>query len=615
MSESKAGLLIEGDVGQALRKMATPMALGMVFMILVNIVDTFWVGRLGTDYVAAMTYTFPVVGLVINLALGLMIGTSTAVARAIGAGRSDTAARLTTHALLFAVVAVIILCMVGLLTQDALFRALGAEGEVLELTKEYMTIWYFGVVLLIVPIMANGALRAMGDAKTPMRVMMIGAIINAILDPLLIFGLGPFPALDLSGAAYATLVARFCGFLFVFYVLVKKTDLLQFKRLKWAELKCSARQIFSVGIPASITNALGPVAIALITAVVARYGESGLAAYGIGSRVDSLVMMIPFALGGALSPFIGQNWGAHLTVRVSDGIRRSIRFGLLWGLGGCLVMIIFGTYIARVFTDDPSVRADVTLYLQTIPIGYAFLAVASIASSSFNAVDRATRSTWLSLLRSIVLAVPAAFIGGHFLGLKGVFIGLVFASVSSAFLGIRWLRTLLRPDGEISPDIGRTLSKEQFTNLLANQETADALSSALASLTELEGMDIRQLSRGRVGLFVGRRELGHFHRSGRLDIPLPVEIGDNLANRGRVEAHHSHVRNGWYSADVRDTTQVQTAAWLLRMAHLLYSLSRRGEKDPITQREMEAFTASPRCIEAMRSATARWEHPERLKNP
>ena len=149
MSESKAGLLIEGDVGQALRKMATPMALGMVFMILVNIVDTFWVGRLGTDYVAAMTYTFPVVGLVINLALGLMIGTSTAVARAIGAGRADTAARLTTHALLFAVVAVIILCMVGLLTQDALFRALGAEGEVLELTKEYMTIWYFGVVLLL----------------------------------------------------------------------------------------------------------------------------------------------------------------------------------------------------------------------------------------------------------------------------------------------------------------------------------------------------------------------------------------------------------------------------------------------------------------------------------
>ena len=89
--------LVEGDVGEALKRMAIPMAMGMVFMIMVNIVDTFWVGRLGTDYVAAMTYTFPVVGLVINLALGLMIGTSTAVARAIGAGREDTAARLTTH--------------------------------------------------------------------------------------------------------------------------------------------------------------------------------------------------------------------------------------------------------------------------------------------------------------------------------------------------------------------------------------------------------------------------------------------------------------------------------------------------------------------------------------
>ena len=323
--------LVEGDVGEALKRMAIPMAMGMVFMIMVNIVDTFWVGRLGTDYVAAMTYTFPVVGLVINLALGLMIGTSTAVARAIGAGREDTAARLTTHALLFAIVAVALVCILGLYTQDALFRLLGAEGDVLRLTKEYMTIWYMGAVLLIVPIMANGALRAMGDAKTPMRVMMIGALINAALDPIFIFGFGPVPAMNLSGAAYATLVARLCGFIFVFYILVRKTELLQFKPLVLSELKCSARQIFSVGIPASITNALGPVAIALITAVVARYGETGLAAYGIGSRIDALVMMAPFAIGGALSPFIGQNWGAHLSGRVSDGIRRSLRFGLYWG--------------------------------------------------------------------------------------------------------------------------------------------------------------------------------------------------------------------------------------------------------------------------------------------
>ena len=153
----------------------------------------------------------------------------------------------------------------------------------------------------------------------------------------------------------------------------------------------------SVGVPAAITNALGPLAVALITGIVARYGPEALAAYGIGARLDSLVLMIPAAVGGALSPFVGQNWGAHLLARVAEGIRVSLRFGLLWGLGGCLVLIVGGPYIGRFFTTDPKVLADLTIYCQVIPIGYAFISVSSIASSAFNAVDRAVRSTWLSL--------------------------------------------------------------------------------------------------------------------------------------------------------------------------------------------------------------------------
>ena len=135
VAKTQHGILVAGSVSGALKRMAIPMALGTVSMVLVNIVDTFWVARLGTDYVAAMTYTFPVVGLIINLALGVMIGTSTAVARAIGSGRGNEAGRITTDALLLAIGLVTLISVHGVSSQEMVFRTLGAEGRVLEPPK------------------------------------------------------------------------------------------------------------------------------------------------------------------------------------------------------------------------------------------------------------------------------------------------------------------------------------------------------------------------------------------------------------------------------------------------------------------------------------------------
>ena len=284
-----------------------------------------------------------------------------------------------------------------------------------------------------------------------MVVMMLAAIVNGVLDPIFIFGWGPIPEMGFEGAAIATLVARFIGMLYVFSVIFRRAGLITMEWPTWVEFKGSIQRILSVGVPAAITNALGPLAVGFITGIVAMYGPEAVAAYGIGARLDAIVMMVPMAVGAALSPFVGQNWGAHLLSRVAEGIRMSLRFGLYWGLGGCVFLLIAGPLVGSVFTDDPKVQADLLTYFQIIPIGYGFLAVASVASSAFNAVDRAVHSTWLSLLRTLFIAVPAAYVGGLVDGLRGVLIGLVLASVVAAFVGARWLRTLLKPDGEISP--------------------------------------------------------------------------------------------------------------------------------------------------------------------
>ena len=142
------------------------MALGLVFMIMVNIIDTYWIGQLGTDELAAMTFTFPVVGIVSNIAFGIMIGTSTAVARQLGQGKGRRLNSLT-HALYLGVFLVILVSVAGVYAQGAIFRALGASEELIPIVKRYMTIWFLGVVFLIVPLIANGALRADGDARHP----------------------------------------------------------------------------------------------------------------------------------------------------------------------------------------------------------------------------------------------------------------------------------------------------------------------------------------------------------------------------------------------------------------------------------------------------------------
>jgi putative MATE family efflux protein len=439
MAAPARAALLEGDVAATLRSMTLTSAAGMLAMIATSLVDTYWVSRLGTAQLAAISFAFPLESLVMNVGLGLMIGTSTAVARATGTGDSARAARLTTHAVVLAVGFVALLAGAGYLWHAPLFRALGADAATLAQLSGYVRTWCVGIVFMMVPLVVNGALRAVGDAQTPMRVMLLGACLTALLDPLFIFGAGPVPAMGLRGAATASLCARVLVSLTVLVVMARR-GLLDRTLPSRAELGDSVRTILRVGGPAILTNALGPLAVTLVTGIVASHGAAALAGYGTGARVDALVMIAPFALSGALSPFVGQNWAAHLRKRVAIGVRGSVRFVLVWGVLCAVALLAGAEPIAARFSDDPDVRTALVTYLRTIPVGYAFLAAVGVASSVFNAVDQALRSTMLSVLRSLVVAVPAAWVGGMLGGLTGVYLGLVVASMVAAILGVHWLR-------------------------------------------------------------------------------------------------------------------------------------------------------------------------------
>ncbi len=569
--------LLEGKIATTLRRLSVPMAVGVVAMIVVNLIDTYWASRLGTDELAAMSFAFPIIGVVINVTLGLMIGTSVAVARVIGAGDQADARRIASHSLLLGVVIVALVSGLGLATQDAAFRALGAPDHLLPVISAYMRIWYLSAVVLVVPMMLTGVLRAHGAAITPRNVMVFAAVLNGIFDPIFIFGWGPIPAGGLEGAAWATALSRLLTFVYALRGAIKLRAL-DVHVPRPAQVWSSWTRILHVGVPAAATNVLGPVATALLTAIVALEGANAVAAYGIGARVEALVLIAPIALSSGLSPFIGQNWGAHLQARVSEAFRMSVRFSVLWGLGVFVLLLPTAPWIAAIFTDEVEVQRGITLYLRIVPLGFAGYGAMTMTSSAFNAMDHAVRSTWLSVVRSIVIVVPLAYVGSILFGLAGIYAALVTGSRVAALLGLRWMKPFLEPEATARAQKPRPVQDTRFLIEASPDDQKEAMRGLIEAMQGFGDLTMHRVRRDAVGFFAGERELGHIHPSGHLDLPLPCELGEQLIKEGRVEHHRHHDDAGWYTHPLHERADVEQARGLLELAHaLLTSVRARDE--------------------------------------
>ncbi|HBP21545.1 MAG TPA: MATE family efflux transporter [Planctomycetes bacterium] len=428
--------LLEDPVAPTLRRLAWPMLLGIAAIVVFNVVDTFWVGRLGPEALAAMSFTFPVVMVVTSLAMGISVGATAVIARAIGESEQEAVRRLTSAALLLALLVVGVVAAVGLVTLGPLFRALGASEELLPLVAAYMVPWYLGVGLLVVPMVGNGAIRATGDTRTPSLVMVVAGLTNAVLDPLLIFGIGPFPALGLQGAALATVGSYSLALIAALYLLGRRLRLLC--RPTLASLPASWRRILRIGLPAAATFLIGPVAIGLLTRLVSGHGDEAVAGFGVGTRIESLALIPIGALSTAVTPFIAQNLGANNCERIRAAVRACAWTALVVGLGAALVLAILARPLGRLFNSDPVVIAAAASYLWAVPLSFPGLALAQLMGSCFNALDRPLRATFLVAVRLVGLAVPLAALGSALFGLIGLFGGIAAANLAVGGLAL-WL--------------------------------------------------------------------------------------------------------------------------------------------------------------------------------
>ncbi|MGC1199692.1 MAG: MATE family efflux transporter, partial [Geitlerinemataceae cyanobacterium] len=420
-------------VAAQLLKLTLPMVWGVFAVIAFNLVDTYFVGQLGTAQLAAMSFTFPVVMTLGSLAMGLGIGASSVIARAIGEGDMSRVQRFTTNSLTLALTVVILFASLGLATIDPLFQALGAEPEVLPFIRQYMQIWYFGIVFLVVPMVGNSAIRAAGNTLTPSIIMTVAAATNIILDPLLITGAWGFPRLELQGAAIATVISRAITLVAALLVLRFKENMLSTRLPDVEETLQCWKDILTVGLPAAAASTISPISIGVITSFLAGHGAVAVAGFGIASRMESFALIAVMALSASLGPFVGQNWGAHQFGRVRLALRQSFLFCMGWGLLMALVLALGGRSLSALFNPDPGVIAISTQYLWLVPISYGAAGVIQVASSAFNAMGKPIPSIVMTIFRMFVLYLPLAYIGSRVAGPTGIFAA---ALVSNLLVGL-----------------------------------------------------------------------------------------------------------------------------------------------------------------------------------
>jgi putative MATE family efflux protein len=428
--------LVDGEISKTLISMTMPVILGMLMLFSFNLVDTFFISRLGTEPLSAISFTFPLTFSILSLAIGLGIGTSAVVAKYLGRGEHEKAKQASTVTSYTSMGITLIVALVAYLLMDQTFLLLGADQSLLPQIREYMSIWLPTSILLVGIMTANSILRACGDTRTPSIVMAAAGLINAILDPILIFGLGPFPAMGIQGAALATAISWAIGFVYIFYSLYRHE--LIFTGLPSSQVfRSSSREMLRIGIPASGANMLTPVAAGIMTAIAATYGPETVAAFGVGSRLESIALLLVLALSTTLPPFISQNFGAGRIERIRDAYRMTLKFVLLWQMLIYLLMASTSTLIARVFTQNEVVIEAISLYIWILPLSYGLQGVIILTNSALNALHKPMLALYLSIARFFVFYIPLAWLGSYYFGLIGFFAGASLGSLLMAMVAWR----------------------------------------------------------------------------------------------------------------------------------------------------------------------------------
>ncbi len=331
------------------------MSIGFFFNTMYNVVDSFYAGKISTEALAAMALSFPVFFIIIAVSEGIARGASALIANAVGAEDRDKEIALSGQVYSLGLICAGVVTAIGLLFAESLFRLLGASGDYLELALDYITPLFLGAVFFLLSSMSNAILLAHGDSKTFGRVLVIGFFANLVLDPWFLYGGLGLPAMGIAGIAWATVSIQVVGGLYLLSVVIRRgylsTGLLSHMVPK---LRVYG-EILHQGIPTSFNMMSVALGFFVTTYYLKFYGEAAVAAFGVGTRIEQIVLLPAIGLSSAIVSIVGQNNGAGKMDRVRECIALCTRYGLILIVTASVLMFVFAAPLVKIFTDDPEV--------------------------------------------------------------------------------------------------------------------------------------------------------------------------------------------------------------------------------------------------------------------
>lgn len=444
-----------GSIPRHLLVFSLPMLTGNLLQTAYNIIDTIWVGKyVGPEAVGASAASFPIIFILIALSSGATIATTILVSHYFGAKEFEDLKKVvdTSYFLGFFISASF--TIIGVLFSGKILQIMNTPAEIIDLARSYLIITLSGFCFTYFGFLIPSILRGIGDTVTPLIFLATGVVLNCILDPLFIIGIGPIPKLGLQGAAYASVFSQAVVFICSVVYLNRKNHLtsLKFKTIKFD--RYFALQIFKIGLPSIVQQSLISIGNAFITTFVNAFGVNAIAAFGAASRIDSIAFMPAMSLGMASSAITGQNLGAKKPERVYEVFKWGIIMTISITAMISLFALIFPEQLISLFVSDKNVIELGKGYLRIVSFSYVFFAVMFISNGIINGSGHTFVTMVFSLVSLWLIRVPlSATLPKHGFGIKGIWISIVvsFATVMTIsiiyFLSGKWKKPVVRHKG------------------------------------------------------------------------------------------------------------------------------------------------------------------------
>lgn len=429
-----------------LMSMAFPPMLSMLVQSMYNIVDSMFVARFSQDALTAVSLAFPLQNLVLAVAVGAGVGVNSYISRKLGARDQDAANAAVTHGFLLSFAHSAFFIIFGLVAIKPFFRLFTDSAEIFSLACDYSYIVVLGAFAQLFHIMVEKLLQATGRMLAPMLLQAIGAIANIILDPILIFGLFGAPRMGVRGAAIATLLGQMLSMtlsLLVFFLRDQdvRVDLKKFK----PDLHAVA-QIYAVGVPTMLMNALGSVLVTLLNSILIRFSELAVSVFGVYFKLQTFVFMPVSGLTQGALPIMGYNYGAQNRKRLLATLRCAVLVAVGIMAAGNLLFALAPDKLLLLFDASPDMLGIGVPALRIISCSYVFAAIGLIFSNLFQAVGKGTYSLTVFLMRQLIVVVPLAFLLSRTMGLNGIWVAFPIAEAAGAVAAVVFFLFFRRKD-------------------------------------------------------------------------------------------------------------------------------------------------------------------------